>query len=340
MNPGNGEARIVINGGERIIRAPVGRPVLFALMGERIFIPSACGGRASCGQCRVRVLSGASDHVPEERAILSEEERARGIHLACQTRPRGEISIHLPAASLRARQFACRVGRIRDLARDMREVDLELVEPEGMSFEAGQYVQFLLPGTEHDPQPVYRAYSMASPPSCRSRLTLLMARVPGGACTTYVFDRLRTGQRVTVNGPFGEFTLRESTRRILFIASGSGIAPIRGLLHDMAEKRIARPAAFLYSARTAADLVYHEEMQAMGRRLPGFTYVPILTHPRGDEPWDGERGGLPAALARLLPTLTDHEAYLCGGPGMVDASLNALRSKGVREELIFFDKFS
>ncbi len=131
-------------------------------MAERIFIPSACGGRASCGQCRVRVISGAPGHVREERGVLSAEEMARGVHLACQHGVSAESTIELPQGYLEARQYSSRVRAIRDLAPDMREVDLDLVEPARMSFIAGQYVQFILPGTERDEQPVYRAYSMAS----------------------------------------------------------------------------------------------------------------------------------------------------------------------------------
>jgi len=337
MPPG---ARIIINDGERILQAEEGRPLLFTAMAEKIFIPSACGGRASCGQCRVRVLSGAPDHVPEERAILGAEEMARGVHLACQLRVREETRIELPQGYLRAQQYVSRVVVIRDLARNIREVELDLLEPARMSFLAGQYVQFLRPGSEDDPRPLYRAYSMASPPSSSSRLSLLFARVPGGECTSYVFDRLRTGEKVTVNGPFGFFHLRESTRQIVFIAGGSGIAPIRAMLMDMAEKSVPRRAVFFYSAHTRADLVYTEDIRALKSRLPGFQFIPVLSRPAPADRSEGETGGLPSALSRLLPSLDDHEAYLCGGPGLIDASINALKAKGLRDELIFFDKFS
>jgi Na+-transporting NADH:ubiquinone oxidoreductase subunit F len=333
-------AKIIFNGGERVIDADRGIPVLFSAMAHKIFIPSACGGRASCGQCRVRVLSGAPEHVPEERAILSAEEMAQGVHLACQLKVRGETRIEVPDGYLNARQHLTRVARIRDLARDMREVDLDLHEPARMDFQAGQYVQFLRPGTEHDPRPLYRAYSMASPPSSAARLSLLFARVPDGECTSYVFGKLQPGENVTINGPFGFFHLKESTRKVILIAGGSGIAPIKAMLADMAEKRITRTATFFYSAHTAADLVYFEEMRELERRLPGFRFVPVLSRPSPSDHWDGETGGLPAALTRLLPVLDDHEAYLCGGPGLIDASINALKAKGLGNALIVFDKFS
>jgi Na+-transporting NADH:ubiquinone oxidoreductase subunit F len=334
------QPRIIINNGERVISAVEGNPLLFAAMAEKIFIPSACGGRASCGQCRIRVSSGAPDHIPEERAILGAEEMARGVHLACQLMVREETRIELPPGYLQARQYSCTVARIRDLAPGMREVELELREPSRMRFLAGQYVQFLRPGTENDPRPLYRAYSMASPPSIASRLLLLFARVPEGECTSYVFERLRAGEGVTVNGPFGFFSLRESDRQILFVAGGSGIAPIRAILIDMAERQIDRPATFFFSAHSAEDLVYAEDMRALERRLPGFNFVPVLSRPASTDHWTGEKGGVPAALARLLPALRNHEAYLCGGPGLIEASVRALKGKGLSEDRISFDKFS
>ncbi|MGA2641249.1 MAG: 2Fe-2S iron-sulfur cluster binding domain-containing protein [Spirochaetia bacterium] len=332
--------KIIVNDGERVLEAEAGKPLLFTAMAAKIFIPSACGGRASCGQCRVRVLSGASEHVSEERALLGADEIARGVHLACQLKVTGETRIEMPDGYLRARQYHTTVARIRELAKDMREVELALLEPPRLSFLAGQYVQFIRPSSESDPRPLYRAYSMASPPSSDSRLSLLFARVPEGECTSYVFERLHPGEAVTINGPFGVFQLRESDRPIIFVAGGSGIAPIRAILIDMAENRITRPAAFFFSAHAVADLVYAEDMRALERRLPAFSFIPVLSRPAPEDRWEGQTGGLPAALTRLMPDLDDHEAYLCGGPGLIDASINALKAKGLRDERIFFDKFS
>jgi len=331
---------VIINNGERDLAAEEGRPLLFTAMQNRVFIPSACGGRASCGQCRVNVISPALEHVPEERSVLSGEEMARGVHLACQLRMHQDVHVELPRGYLDARQYSGTVSRIRDLARDMREIEIDLVDPASLTFLAGQYVQFVRPGTENDPQPLYRAYSMASPPSDSRRLTLLFARVPDGACTSYVFDTLGVGQAVTVNGPFGAFHLREGHAPLIFVAGGSGIAPIRAMLLDMAEKHDPRNATFFFSAHAASDLLYVEDLRALERRLAAFRFVPVLSRPRPGEPWEGERGSLPAALTRLLPRLDDYEAFLCGGPGLIEASINAMRTKGLRPDRVFFDKFS
>jgi Na+-transporting NADH:ubiquinone oxidoreductase subunit F len=265
---------------------------------------------------------------------------ARGVHLACQLRMHGDVHIELPRGYLDARQYRGTVRGIRDLARDMREIEIDLADPPSMTFLAGQYVQFVRPGTENDPQPLYRAYSMASPPSRPERLTLLFARVPDGACTSYVFDTLQVEEPVTVNGPFGAFHLREGTAPLIFVAGGSGIAPIRAILLDMAEKRIERAATFFFSAHAVSDLLYVDDLRALESRLPAFRFIPVLSRPRPEEPWGGEKGSLPSALIRLLPRLEDYEAFLCGGPGLIEASLNAMKTKGLRPEGVFFDKFS
>jgi Na+-transporting NADH:ubiquinone oxidoreductase subunit F len=340
MQPPGSVARIVVNDGAREFPAEPGRPLLFSIMANRVLIPSACGGRASCGQCRVRILSGVESHVAEERAILSEAEMARGIHLSCQVHVQGEVRLVIPEGHLRARQYTTTVLSIRDLVPGMREVVLEVSHPGPMAFTAGQYVQFLLPGTEDAYQPIYRAYSIASAPSAPDRLTLVFGRVPQGVTTSYVFDRLAVGDEVKVNGPFGEFFLRDSGNDVILVAGGSGMAPIRGMLLDMAERRVDRAVTFFFAARARQDLFYQDDMRSLERALPRFRFVPVLSNPKREDGWQGETGGVAAALHRLLGALDHHEAYLCGSPGMIDASIGALKSRGMPGELIFFDKFS
>ena len=333
-------ARVAVNGGARVFDTEPGRPLLFSLMARTILVPSACGGRAVCGQCRVRVLSGAGAHNEKEAAILSPAERRAGIHLSCQVTVRGDIEIAIPETSLRARPFVTRVAAIRDLAPDLREIELQLRDPAGILFRAGQYVQFLLPGTESAEMPVYRAYSIASPPSSPRLIRLLFGRLPGGACTTYAFERLRVDEQIRINGPFGEFSVRESDRELIFVAGGSGMAPVRAMLLDLAEKGERRPITLFAAARSARDLVYAAELEALAAGMPGLKILPTLSQPLPGDRWTGERGGVAPLLARRLGPLTRHEAYLCGSPGMIDASIAVLRSKGLEDKHIHFDKFS
>jgi Na+-transporting NADH:ubiquinone oxidoreductase subunit F len=164
--------------------------------------------------------------------------------------------------------------------------------------------------------------------------------VPGGICTTYVFNHLSVGDSVNVNGPYGDFHLRDSDREIVFVAGGSGMAPIKSMLYDMAERGLGRKATYFFGARTTRDLFLVEEMRALEGRLPGFRFVPALSNATPEDQWEGERGLITEVLDRRYQSLEHHEAYLCGSPGMIDACVKVLKSKGLPEELVFYDKFA
>jgi len=195
-----------------------------------------------------------------------------------------------------------------------------------------------LPSTETAPEPLYRAYSMASPPSSPQRLVIMVRRDPGGVVSPYLCDKLHQGQELTVRGPFGDFRLHESTRKVLFIAGGSGLAPIWSMLSTMRENAQDRVTTLYFSARSKRDLFFLDKFYALQSALP-FRFIPVLSDPAAGEAWDGEPGGIATVLNRRLDSLEDHEAYLCGSAGMIDACVNVLKAKGLPDELIFFDKF-
>ena len=165
--------------------------------------------------------------------------------------------------------------------------------------------------------------------------------MPDGVVSGYVFERLKPGDEVTVNGPFGDFSLREGEGELVFVAGGSGMAPIRAMLLDMAEKGVARPVTFFFAARTPGDLFYLDDMRACWRGCRDSASSRSSPIARPDDGWQGERGGIAPALGRLLPDLGRHEAYLCGSPGMIDASIGGPAAPGASPEgRVFFDKFS
>ena len=332
-------AVITVNGGARTVELERRRPLLYGLMSAGMYVPSACGGRGSCGQCKVRITNRVLLHGPAEFALVPEEDRRRGVHLSCQVPVTDDLSIEIPSRHLVARQHAAEVTSVRPLTWEISEVVLRLPEASGFSFVAGQYVQVFIQGTEASLEPSYRAYSIASPPSSNGLLTLIVRREPGGTVSPWLCDRLRAGDTLAIRGPFGDFHLHESSREILFIAGGSGMAPIRSLLLSMAEGGINRKAVYYFSVRSARDLFMVEEMRRLERELPDFRFVTALSNPAPGEPWDGERGGITSVLDRRLGSLDRHEAYLCGSAGMIDASIRVLRKKGLPEDLIFFDKF-
>ena len=331
--------KVSVNSDARTVEVEEGRPLLFGIMQAGIFIPSACGGRGSCGQCRVQFKDEVPPHNDAERLLLTEQQRAAGFHLSCQVRVEGDLSIEIPERFFSVRQYQARVAGIRDLTWEIREIILDVIGGVDFSFVAGQYVQVFLPGTESSVEPRYRAYSMASPPSAKPLLTFFVKREPKGVVSPYLCDQLRPGDTLAIRGPFGDFRLQASEREILLIAGGSGLAPIRSMLLEMAQTPPARTTTLYFSARARRDLFAVEEMQSFQSTLPGFRFIPALSNPLPGDRWDGEKGGITAVLDRKLALLDNHEAYLCGSAGMIDASLRVLKTKGLPAELAFFDKF-
>lgn len=334
-----GTAKIAINGGARELTVDGGRPLLATLMAEGIFIPSACGGRGTCGLCKLEVVAGAGEYSPVEAPWISDDERAKRVRLSCQVKVKRDLEIRVPEELFAIREYRTEVASIRDLTYDIKEVTLALKDPPEIEFRPGRYIQFVVPAYELTPEPVYRAYSVSSPPSRRNTLELEIRLVPNGICTTYVFQHLKVGDPVTINGPYGDFYLRESDREIVFVAGGSGMAPIKSILLDMAERNVARKATYFFGARAVRDLFLVDEMRRLEARLPNFRFVPALSNPLPGDDWKGEVGLITEVLARHYERMDDLEAYLCGSPGMIDAAIKVFRQKGLPESQTFYDKF-
>ena len=244
-----GTVKVSINDGARELAVDGGRPLLSTLMGEGIFIPSACGGRGSCGLCKLQVTDGAGEYSTVEQPWITEAERGRQVRLSCQVKVKRDMRILVPEELFAIREYKTEVLSIRDLTYDIKEVTLRLKDPPEIDLRPGRYIQFVVPAYELTPEPVYRAYSVSSPPSAKGIVELEIRLVPNGICTTYVFQHLKAGDPVTINGPYGDFYLRESDREIVFVAGGSGMAPIKSMLLDMAEKGSTRKATYFFGAR-------------------------------------------------------------------------------------------
>ena len=334
-----GTVKITANG-EKEYTVRGGRTLLSTMMGESVFIPSACGGRGSCGLCKVKVTAGVGGLLPTELPWLSEEERSDNVRLSCQVKVKNDIEITIPEELFSVKQFTARVKRIRDMTHDIKELTLELIEPNAIELTAGQFIQIQTPEYELTDEPVYRAYSVSSPPSVTDTVEVEVRRVPNGICTTYVHDYLKEGEELIFNGPYGEFYLRDTQRDVVCIAGGSGMAPIKAILLDMLDKGINRKVQYFFGAVTKRDLFLVDEMKELEVKLPNFKFIPALSAPAPEDNWEGDTGLITEVLDRYLPTGDNIEAYLCGSPGMIDACVNVLSKKGLPEELIFYDKFA
>jgi Na+-transporting NADH:ubiquinone oxidoreductase subunit F len=334
-----GECQIKINAGEKELAVEGGGTLLSTLMGEGIFIPSACGGRGSCGYCKVRVSEGGGPVLPTETPWLEPKEVEENVRISCQIKVRENMAIQIPPELFLIREFKAYAEGFRDLTEEIKELRLRLADSDTITFKAGQYIQFQVPEYEECPESVYRAYSIASSAYDTEGLTLVVTKVTGGLATTYIHEVLKEGDEVTFNGPYGEFHLRESDRDILFVATGSGLAPIMSILHQMVQEKISRKATLVFGARHRKDLFYVEEIEALKQQVPNLTVILTLSRTEEGDQWEGERGRVTNVLERVVESGDNKEAYLCGNPAMVESVVELLIKKGIPEELIFFDKF-
>ena len=334
-----GECKITVNDKKELL-VKGGRSLLASLMEEEIFIPSGCGGRGSCGLCKVRVETGAGQYLPTELPWISPEEKAENVRLSCQVKVKNDMAIRIPEELFSVKQYETVVESIKDLTHDIKEVRFRLLKPDSIDYKAGQFVQILTPEYKLSDEAVYRAYSMSSVPSEKNVIELEIRLVPEGICTTWVHEYMKVGDKVSINGPYGDFYLRDTDRDIICIAGGSGNAPIKSILLDMAEKGNNRKVNYFYGARTKEDLVLPDEMAAITEKLPNYKYIPVLSEPAEDTDWEGETGWVTDAVGRHMDSGDNVEAYLCGSPGMIDACIKVLTEHGVPEELIFYDKFA
>jgi Na+-transporting NADH:ubiquinone oxidoreductase subunit F len=251
---------------------------------------------------------------------------------------RNDLAVTIPEELLSVREFTATVARITQLTHDIREFRFALVDPPAIELIAGQYVQLLSPVYPKSDEEIYRAYSVSSDPADPTAIELIIRLVPGGICTTYCFEYLKEGDRIMFNGPYGEFRMAPTDAPMIMIAGGSGMAPIKCILHHMQNIGSTRPATFFFGANKVAELFHVELMRTFEQRLPHFSFVPVVAQPETD--WQGETGLVTQAVERACSDLTRHEAYLCGSPGMIDASIAVLTRLGMPRDNIFFDAFA
>ncbi len=335
-----GPCTLDVNDGARTFEVQGGQSLLATLLGQNIFIPSACGGKGTCAYCKVKVLEGAGPVSPTEEPLLDPGDLENQIRISCQCKVRTDMRIRIPEHLLAVREYGGTVERMQDLTHDIKLVRIALAEGETLDFVPGQYIQLMAPAYGDNPEPVYRAYSIASPPSDPSHLDLIIRLAPGGICTTWVFTVLAEGDEVTFNGPYGEFRLSDSGAPMAWIAGGSGMAPFWSIVRHMDETGLARPTQYFFGAVAKRDLFLLDELRALQEKHDWFRFIPALSGPAPEDPWEGEAGLITEVVDRHVDAGTDAEGYLCGSPGMIDAAIKVLEAKGLGEDRIFYDKFA
>jgi Na+-transporting NADH:ubiquinone oxidoreductase subunit F len=334
-----GECKIDING-KREVTITGGTSLLSSLSDKQIFLPSACGGRGSCGACKCKVISGGGPLLPTEKPLLSKEEIAEGnIRLACQVKVKSDVKIEIPSSIFNIRRFHATIAEIIDLTYDIKEITFKFAEGEKIDFLAGQYVQLESEPYNKVKERVTRAYSISSKPEINDALQLIIRYVPEGICTTWVHKHLKVGDKVSLTGPYGDFYLRDTQADIIFVAGGSGKAPIKSILEHLQVTGTSRRMTYFFGARTPKDLYLTEEMKALEQVFSEFKYEPVLSAAKPEDKWTGKTGYVMPYFAETIRDPKNTEAYLCGSPGMINAVQKALIENGIPTDKIYYDSF-
>jgi propane monooxygenase reductase subunit len=312
--------------------------ILRAAAEQGVMLMHGCK-EGQCASCKSFILEGDDiEHDRYSTFALPDYEREEGYTLLCRAHAYEDVTIELLnydedmiRSGLPIQQAVAEVVSAGHVTHDMRHLVLRLVEPAEVKFFPGQYMDIAVPGTDQ-----VRSFSMANTSSRDGLLEFVIKVYPDGLFSHFLDTRLQPGDRLELTGPFGVFTLREGEEDLVFIGGGAGMAPILSLLRSMAERGIRRKATFFYGARGRRDLCFEDELRAIAARLPDFEYIPALSH----EDWDGETGLITDVVKRLAGDLAGAHAYVCGPPPMVEAAIPLLRTLGVQEKRIYYDKFT
>lgn len=309
----------VLPEGQTFEQAP-GQTVLDAALAAGLVLPYSCRN-GTCSTCRGKVVSGRVEAGAAPERILPPEDLAQGYTLFCQACATSDLvieahEVHM-ADDIQIRKMPVRVLALDRLSDDVMSLTLQLPSAEAFRFYPGQYLEFILQDGAR------RSYSMAGPPSDAHRVSLHIRHMPGGVFTSHVFGTGETQMKVRdilrIEGPMGSFFLRdESARPIVFLASGTGFAPICAIIERMIACGDTRPAVLYWGGRRPADLYMNERACSWERALPGFRYVPVVSDAHPEDAWTGRSGFVHHAVMEDLPDLSGHQVYACGAPAMVD----------------------
>ncbi|MCK5146458.1 NADH:ubiquinone reductase (Na(+)-transporting) subunit F [bacterium] len=375
----SGSAEIIINDSEKHrYEVALGGKLLNTLAEREIFLPSACGGGGTCGQCKCKLSAGGGSLLPTEASVLTRLEARQGYRLSCQVPVKGNLKLEIPTEIFDIRKWTCKVRSNINVATFIKELILELPAGENVDFRAGGYIQIEAPAhvvsyrdfkiedeyrgdwdkfdmwrfVSKVEEPVMRAYSMANYPEEEGVIMLnvrvaspppRLSNVPPGQMSSFIFN-LTPGDEVVISGPYGEFFARETDNEMIFIGGGAGMAPMRSHIFDQLKRLSSkRKISYWYGARSKRESFYDEEFDQLAKANPNFRWALALSEPLPEDCWIGPTGFIHQVLydeyLKDHPAPEDCEYYLCGPPMMNDAVTAMLDSLGVDPENIMFDDF-
>jgi Na+-transporting NADH:ubiquinone oxidoreductase subunit F len=377
-----GTVKIKIND-EKELEVSPGFTLLSTLSQEKLFLPSACGGGGTCGLCRCQVLSGGGSILPTELGFFNRKQARDNWRLGCQVKVKEDMELHVPVEVLGIKKWECEVVSNCNLATFIKEFVVKLPPGETLNFKSGGYIQIDVPQYEmtfrdieveeqfrdewnkfnmwdlniKNTTETFRAYSMANHPA-EGNIVMLNIRIatppwdktagtfkklPPGICSSYIFSK-KPGDKVVVSGPYGEFFIKDTTREMVYIGGGAGMAPLRSHIFYLFQTlKTNRKVSYWYGARSKREIFYEQDFRKIEQRFPNFKFNIALSEPVSEDKWQGYTGFIHQVLYEEY--LRNHEApedveyYLCGPPMMNDAVQKMLYDLGVPDDMIDFDNF-
>lgn len=397
----SGPVTLTING-EKKVEVSAGNTLLSTLGDQKIFLPSACGGGGTCAMCKCQVNSGGGEILPTEKPYFSRKEIQENWRLGCQVKVKEDMEIHVPEEIFGIKKWECEVVSNYNVATFIKEFVVRLPEGETLDFEAGGYIQVDVPPvtcdfkdmdiaplpddpagvdkykedwdkfglwdlTMKNPEPIFRAYSMANHPA-EGNIIMLNIRIATppwdreknawmnvnpGVCSSFVFTR-KPGDKVTISGPYGEFFIKETDKEMVYIGGGAGMAPLRAhIFHLFHTLKTGRTVSYWYGGRSKRELFYIDHFRKIEAEFPNFKFHVVLSEPMEEDNWNEKKtleDNGDGFLGFVHQAFIDHylskheepeeiEFYFCGPPMMNAAVIKMCDDWGIPEEHVSFDDF-
>src|SRR5438874_1512165 len=331
--------QITIKPSDHVFSCDADETVLQAAMRADLMIPYGCRNGA-CGTCKGKIIAGDADYGAYQRSTLSEDEKRAGLALFCCAKPLTDLVIEVRevrrAGDIQIRRLPCRIESIDKPAFDVAIVKLKLPANERLQFLAGQYIDFLLKDGKR------RSFSLATPPHADELLELHIRHVPGGFFSDALFNDFKGREILRFEGPLGTFYLREeSDKPIIFVAGGTGFAPIKAVIEHALHHEVERPMVLYWGVRSLRDLYLPDLPGSWQDQRPDFRFIPVLSDPLAEDEWPGRTGFVHKAVMADFPDLSGYQVYACGGPAMIDAARQDFTvQRGLPPNEFFADSFT
>lgn len=292
----------------------------------------------ACGACKGKVITGEVIHGDHAESALTELEIEKGFALFCCATTEANITIECKEVSaskdIQIKTLPCRVQSINKVSHDVAVLSLKLPSSEKLAFLAGQYIDI------HTKTGKKRSFSIANAPHEAGALELHIRHVPGGEFSEYVWNTMKPLEIMRFTGPLGSFFLQEdSDKPILLIATGTGFAPIKGMLEHAFKQGIDREIVLYWGARTLADIYMPELPSGWQQSHANFTFIPVLSEPAEADAWQGRTGYVHEAVLSDFADLSGYQVYACGAPVMVETAYTQCVAHGLPGDEFFSDAF-